>query len=231
MDLITEEIAHNIAGVRQKVAAAAQGSGRRADEITIVAVSKTFPVDVLRRAIEAGATDLGENRAQELKEKVSVLGDRARWHFVGNLQTNKVRHVVGKVTLIHSVDRYGLAEAIGRRATAIGVVQPVLLEVNVSGESNKHGCEPSRALHLADEIARIEGLDLKGVMAMAPLSDDPEDSRPFFVDLRGISQRLAADHPAATEISMGMTRDFEVAVQEGATMVRIGEAIFGGRRR
>lgn len=214
--------------VRQQIADAAAKVGRDPSTVTLVAVSKTWPIDVIRDVVEAGATDLGENRAQEFREKRAALGDLARWHFIGNLQTNKVRFVVG-AHLIHSVDRYGLAEAIGRRATALGETQEVLLEVNVSGELTKHGVEPATVPALADEIAGIEGLRLRGLMTMAPFTDEAEASRPFFAELRRSSELLVATHPQATELSMGMTRDLEVAVEEGATIVRVGEAIFGPR--
>lgn len=231
MDVNVQRLATNLAAVRERVAHAAERSGRSADDVLVVAVSKTFPVHVVRDAIEAGVTDLGENRAQELKEKHAVLGERVRWHFIGNLQTNKVRSVVGKAILIHSVGRFGLAEAISRRATSIGVQQAVLLEVNIAGEPTKHGCDPGHASHLAAEIAALPGIELRGVMAMAPFSDEPEDSREHFIALREISETITASHPAATEISMGMTRDLEVAVEEGSTVVRVGEAIFGPRTR
>lgn len=226
-----ERIREALAQVRERIASAAARSGRAPEDVTLVAVSKSFPVHVAQSAIEAGVTDLGENRAQELKEKVTVLGNRARWHFIGNLQTNKVRQVVGRVELIHSVDRPGLAEAISRRATALGVTQRVLVEVNISGEATKHGCEPAAAHHLAAEIAALGGIELGGVMGMAPFGDDPEAARPYFASLREIAGVIADTHPQATDISMGMTRDLEVAIEEGATLVRVGEAIFGPRTR
>ncbi len=216
--------------VRERIAGAAARSGRDPEDVTLVAVSKTLPVAVLEAAFRAGALDLGENRAQELHEKASVLEALpVRWHFVGHLQTNKVKQVVGTATLIHSVDRLRLAEAISTRAVALGVSQDVLIEVNVSGEMTKQGVEPSRCLALAAEISELRGVRVKGLMTMAPLADNAEDSRPFFTALGGLSGRLRSEFPAATELSMGMTRDFEVAVEAGATIVRVGEAIFGPR--
>jgi PLP dependent protein len=213
-----------------RVASACERSGRDANDVTVVAVSKTFSGEVLQSAIEAGVTELGENRAQELKNKVGLLGDRARWHFVGPLQTNKVRVVVGAVALIHSVDRLELAEAIARRARAIGIEQKVLIEVNLSGEATKHGTEPAGAGALARAAAAIKGIVVAGWMTMPPFAEDPDASRPYFRQLATLAADLASDLPEATELSMGMSRDFEVGVEEGATLVRIGEAIFGSRR-
>jgi pyridoxal phosphate enzyme (YggS family) len=215
--------------VRARVEAAAVRSGRRPDEVTIVAVSKTFPADVVAAAVAAGVTDLGENRAQELKEKVAAVHG-ARWHFVGHLQTNKVRLVVGNATLVHSVDRFGLAEAMARRARSLGITQHVLVEVNVSGETTKQGTTPARAAALAEEVHALDGVRVKGLMTMAPLVDDPEATRPYFAELAELGAVVARRVPGAVELSMGMTRDFEVAVEEGATIVRVGEAIFGPRR-
>lgn len=215
--------------VRERVEKVARNAGR-SDAPTIVAVSKTFGVDVIARAVAAGVTDLGENRAQELKDKTRAVGHGAvRWHFVGHLQTNKVRLVVG-IHLIHSVDRFGLGEAIARRALRLGIVQDVLVEVNVSGEATKHGVEPERAIALAEEIAGLQGVRVRGLMTMPPRPQTAEDSRPHYARLRELRDRLVAVLPEAAELSMGMTRDFEAAVEEGATILRIGEAIFGARR-
>ncbi|MEA2447171.1 MAG: dependent protein [Actinomycetota bacterium] len=221
----------NYDAVAERVEAAARRSGRTADDVTVVAVGKTFPIDVVTQAADAGIRDLGESRAQEFKEKYTVLGDRVRWHFVGHLQTNKVRYVAGSVALIHSVDRYGVAEAIARRAHTLGKSQPVLVEVNVAREAAKHGADPAQALALALEIDRLEGIEVTGLMAMAPFFDDPQEARPFFKELAELGRVVAGELPAAVDLSMGMTRDFEVAVEEGATIVRVGEAIFGPRHR
>jgi pyridoxal phosphate enzyme (YggS family) len=199
--------------------------------VTLVAVSKTFPSHVLREALDAGVTDLGENRAQELKEKASVLGSRPRWHYVGHLQTNKVRHVVGTATLVHSVDRPALADSIARRAEVLGITQDVLIEVNVAGEDTKQGVEPARAVPLALETAELTGVRVLGLMTVPPYPEKPEDSRPYYADLAALGATLRAELPAADQLSMGMTRDFEVGIEEGATLVRVGEAIFGSRRR
>ena len=229
MDVSEADLAARLSAVESRIEEAARRSGRSAEDVSLVAVSKTQPVDVIARAIDAGVTDLGENRAQELKQKVAVLGDRPRWHFIGHLQTNKVRSVVGSVVLVHSVDRFGLAEAIARRASMLGVVQDLLIEVNVSGEISKQGVEPPRTVALAEQIAALEAVRVVGLMTMAPFSDDPESSRPHFSALRDLGSTLRSSLPEAVELSMGMTRDYEVAVEEGATLVRIGEAIFGAR--
>ncbi|HJR44035.1 MAG TPA: YggS family pyridoxal phosphate-dependent enzyme [Actinomycetota bacterium] len=223
-------VAERLEVVRRQVARAAARGGRAAADVTIVAVTKGFSAGVIADAVRAGAVDLGENRAQELREKaIAVTGD-VRWHFIGHLQTNKARHVVGLATVIHSVDRLALADEVARRARSAGFVQEVLVEVNIAGEASKHGVEPARAAALAREVAALDGLAVRGLMAMAPLADDPERSRPYFKDLRGLGEEVAAEVPGATQLSMGMSRDFEVAVEEGATLVRVGEAIFGPRR-
>jgi hypothetical protein len=216
--------------VQERVDAAALRAGRDPGEVTLVAVSKTWPADVVAAAADAGIPVFGENRAQELKEKHSVLGSRVRWHFVGPLQSNKVRAVVGVAELVHSVDRYGLAEAIARRARSLGVVQDVLVEVNVGGEATKHGVEPAAAVRLAEEVAALEGISVRGLMAIPPRAGDPEATRPYFRDLASLRDLAAASVPGAIELSMGMSADFEVAIEEGATIVRVGEAIFGPRR-
>jgi pyridoxal phosphate enzyme (YggS family) len=231
VELTADSLAASLERVRERIATAAARAGRTPDEVTLVAISKTFPIDVLTMAVEAGATDLGENRAQELKEKVAALGDAARWHFVGHLQTNKVRAVVGAAALIHSVDRQELAEAISRRAVATEVVQDVLIEVNLSGEATKHGTRPGDALGLARAARELDGIRVCGLMTMAPFSDDPETSRFLFRDLARLRDEVAEVVPGATGLSMGMSRDFEIGIEEGATIVRVGEAIFGARRR
>jgi PLP dependent protein len=223
------DIRANLERTRDRIARAADRSGRRPEDVVLVAIAKTFPVDVVQKAIDAGVQDVGENRAQELKDKVATLGQRARWHFVGHLQTNKVRNVIGRIALLHSVDRYGLAEAVARRARSLEIVQDVLVEVNIAGEPSKHGVDPGAAVALASEVAALEGVRVRGLMTMPPITEDPEGSRPHFRALAALRDELVHSLPEATELSMGMTRDFEVAIEEGATFVRIGEAIFGPR--
>jgi len=222
-------VVERLKAVRTSIEDAARRSGRSPSAVTLVAVSKTWPADVALEAISAGVTDLGENRAQEFKEKVALLEGRARWHFIGPLQTNKVRQVVGACDLIHSVDRLGLAEAIDRRASRLGLVQDVLIEVNVALDPSKHGIEPAKAIALAGEAAVMAGVRVRGLMTMPPYPDDPEESRPYYKELAALSRQLLAELPEAAELSMGMTRDFEIAIEEGATLVRIGTAIFGPR--
>lgn len=224
-------VAVRLEEVRGRIAAAAERVGRTGADVALVAVSKGFPADVVAQAVAAGAAELGENRAQELREKAIALPAGVRWHFIGHLQTNKARQVVEMASLIHSVDRPALAEELARRARVAGVTQDVLIEVNVSGEATKHGVEPAAAVAFAEQVAALSPLSLRGLMTMAPLSSDPEDSRPYFVELRELRDRVVEVVPTATELSMGMTRDFEVGIEEGATLVRIGEAIFGPRAR
>ncbi|MPZ68224.1 MAG: YggS family pyridoxal phosphate-dependent enzyme [Actinobacteria bacterium] len=219
-----------LATVRARIAAAAARGGRSPEDVTLVAVTKAHPVDVVLDAVAAGAVDLGENRAQELRDKAMVAGrDEIRWHFIGHLQTNKVRLVVGTAVLIHSVDTFGLAEAIGRRARHLGTPQELLIQVDLAAEASKAGVAPTRAVSLAKEVAGIDGVVVKGLMTIPPIPAAPEDSRPYFQQLAELSEDLREAVPGAGELSMGMTRDFEVAIEEGATIVRVGEAIFGPR--
>lgn len=222
-------IAERWAEVVARAERAATRAGRDPADVTVIAVAKTFPADAVAAVLDAGATDIGENRAQELRDKMSVLGDRPRWHFVGHLQTNKVRGLAGRVALVHSVDRFGLGEAIARRAAGIGATQDVLIEVNLGGEASKAGVEPPRAAALAEEVDGLDGVTVAGLMAIPPASPDPEQTRTYFKELATLRDEVAKKVPTATGLSMGMTRDFEVAIEEGATWVRVGEAIFGPR--
>ena len=224
-------IRDNLAAVERRIGEACERSGRARSEVTLIAVAKTFPVDAVREVIAAGVTDVGENRAQELREKAAVLGSACRWHFIGPLQTNKVRHVVGTASLIHSVDRIGLAEAIARRARAAAITQDVLVEVNIAGERSKTGVEPPRAVAFATEIAGLDGIRVRGLMTIPPAASHPGDSRPFLKELADLGRVLTARLPDAGLLSMGMTSDFDIAIEEGATHVRVGTAIFGGRTR
>jgi pyridoxal phosphate enzyme (YggS family) len=217
--------------VRARIRDACASSGRTPDEVTLVGVAKTFPVDVVAAGLDAGLVDIGENRAQELKEKAAVLGRGVRWHFIGPLQTNKVRHVVGTALMIHSVDRFGLGEAIARRADALGIRQQVLIEVNLGGEAAKTGIEPQRAAALASELADLRGLEVAGLMTIPPRTSSPDQARPYFRHLAELREEIAVSLPGVTHLSMGMTSDFTVAIEEGATLVRVGRAIFGPRSR
>ena len=195
-----------------------------------MAVSKTFSADTVREAVAAGVTDFGENRAQELLSKAEEVGEGARWHFVGHLQSNKVRAVVGVADLVHSVDRIALAEALDRRARSLGITQDVLVQVNVAGDPTKHGAPPDQALELARAAARLDHLRVRGLMTIPPYPEDPERSRRPYATLARLGDALAAELGRPVELSMGMTRDFEIAIEEGATFVRVGQALFGARR-
>jgi len=230
-------IADNWRAVEARVAASCERAGRPAADVTIVAVSKTHPAGAIREALAAGATDFGENYAQELAGKLTELatadgaspsGRAIRWHFIGRLQRNKAKLVAGRVALVHAVDTVDLAEELVRRAG--GVVQPILLAVNLGGEATKGGVTGDTALATARALAAVSGVSLDGLMTMPPPTDDPEASRPHFAGLRALRDRLQDDLGRALPVlSMGMSHDFEVAIACGATHVRIGTAIFGSR--
>jgi len=219
-------IAERWAAVRANVAAACERAGRAPSEVTIVAVSKTHPASAIREAAAAGATDFGENYAQELAAKQAELGE-LRWHFIGRLQRNKAKLVAGKVALVHAVDSEELAAELGKRAAQL---QPILVAVNLAGETTKGGVTAETAPELARRIAALANVRLDGLMTMPPPSDDPETSRPMFEALRALRDRIAGELGRPLPVlSMGMSGDYEVAIQCGATHVRIGTAIFGGR--
>jgi PLP dependent protein len=221
-------IAERYGKVLREVADAADVAGRDPAEITVVAVSKTVGVAEVGQAIAAGVRDFGENRPQEFICK-QALFPHENWHLIGSLQTNKVKQVIGKATLIHSIDSQRLLEAVDSRAREAGVVQPVLLEVNVSGEASKHGMAFDEAEEAVQRAVRLPGVVIRGLMTMAPLSR-PESVRWVFRECAlwmGRLQSLHCDAVDLTELSMGMSNDFRVAVEEGATIVRVGRAIFG----
>ncbi|MCL5105726.1 MAG: YggS family pyridoxal phosphate-dependent enzyme [Armatimonadetes bacterium] len=220
-------ISNNLRGVRERIAVAAEKSGRGASEITLVVVTKTRGVEEVREAIACGATDLGENYVQEAEVKYGQIGDAARWHMIGHLQRNKARHAVEMFSLIHSVDDETLAREIGRRAEAIGKRMDVLVEVKISDEPTKFGASADEALRLVDQISVITGIRLCGLMGMAPFLPNPADTRPYFSKLKALWDRLPEEQ--RLYLSMGMTQDFEIAIEEGSNMVRIGTAIFGPR--
>jgi PLP dependent protein len=231
---MTTSIAENIAGIRRRLNGAAARAGRDPESIRLMAVSKTVEPDRVRQAIDAGITLLGENYVQEAREKIPVIGHGIEWHMIGHLQTNKAKYVVNLFDWIHSVDRQELAYELDKRAGQNGRTLNVLVEVNLSGEASKSGVEPSQVLELVRQIATLPNLSVRGLMTMPPYSDHPETSRPFFIELRRLRDDIArAGIPniVMDELSMGMTDDFEVAVEEGATIVRVGRAIFGERFR
>jgi pyridoxal phosphate enzyme (YggS family) len=226
------EIADRLAEVRRRIADAARRVGRRPNDIRLVAVSKTKPIGLIREAIAAGVTALGENYVQELVGKQEAIGDPVEWHFIGHLQTNKVRQIVPFCSLIHGVDSLKLAAEIDRRAGVIGRKQPVLIEVNLAGEASKFGVSEGEAGELARAIGELPNLRLTGLMTMPPYPEDPEESRPYFVRLRRLQETLregGIPSEQCRELSMGMTADYEIAIEEGATIVRVGTAIFGSR--
>ena len=230
------DLPSHLSAVRQRMGAAAQRAGRAPSEITLVAVSKTKPISAIQVAYAAGQRDFGENRLEELHEKAAqahTLGlTELRWHVIGSIQSRKTAQAVGPFALIHAVDRLKIAQHLSRDAMAVGHVLSVLLEVNISGESSKHGFEAEEVVQLAPALLALPGLRIQGLMTLAPLTDNPETTRPVFRALRELRDRLAAKHSAEpwTQLSMGMTNDFEVAIEEGATLVRIGSAIFGERK-
>jgi pyridoxal phosphate enzyme (YggS family) len=235
MELAPERILANLRDVRDRIDAAAARSGRSARAVRLVAVTKTVSEDIIRVLTGAGQKDLGENRAQQLRDRAADLADlRAAWHMIGQLQRKNVKYVVGAAAMIHSVDSLALAEEIGRRASAAtgraGRATPIpcLLEVN-SGEEQKAGVEPAEAPAFARAIAATPGISLVGLMTMAPLAETSETVRPIFAALRELLTRInreAALPRPLTELSMGMTQDYEVAIEEGATIVRVGTALF-----
>ena len=217
-------IAEQLARVRERMAAACRRAGRSPDEVTLVGVSKGVPAPRVAEAHEAGLQDMGENRVQEAVDKIEALaaqGVRPRWHLVGHLQTNKAKTVTGLFAILHSVDSVRLAQALSRRAREL---LPILLEVNVAQEASKFGFTPREVASALRSIADLPNLDVRGLMTVAPQTGQPESVRPVFQRLRELRDELGL-----RELSMGMTNDFEVAIEEGATMVRVGRAIFGER--
>jgi PLP dependent protein len=219
--------------VKERIRIAAEACRRPLEDIRLVAVSKTMPAEVVREAIEAGVTDLGENYIQEAREKIQSLAKYpVNWHFIGHLQSNKAKYAVRMFDLIHSVDSLKLAQELDKCAKKNDKVQPVLIQINVAREDSKSGIYVENALKLLTDISRLENVAVKGLMTMPPFFNAPEKVRPYFAALRKLRDRInAEDIPNITmdELSMGMTGDFEAAIAEGATMVRIGTAIFGER--
>ena len=226
-------IAANINMIKQRIAAAALKCGRDPDSIKLLAVTKTIPTEYIIKAIDAGITMLGENYVQEARDKIAAIGSRAHWHMIGHLQTNKAKYVVTLFDYVHSVDRMELAQELDKRAGLINRKLNVLIEVNVSGEKSKSGIPADDAPALIKQIAGLENLAMRGLMTMAPYSNNPENARPYFSALRNLRDNISRQQISGIqmeELSMGMTDDFEVAIEEGATIIRIGRAIFGKRR-
>jgi len=225
-------IKENFDFVSGKVAAAALRSGRKPEDVQLIVVTKTYGVDVVRAAVAAGAKAVGENRVQELMDKFDELGEIAQWHLIGHLQTNKVKYAVKLVNWIHSVDKFTLAEEISNRAQALGKKINVLVEVNIGEEDSKFGLQYEDAPALIREISVLPGIAVKGLMTVAPYESDQELVRPVFKKLRQLRDEVKAmniPNISMEHLSMGMSGDYEVAIEEGATMVRVGSAIVGAR--
>lgn len=228
-----EQLTENIARVRERIAAACRRAGRREAEVRLVAVTKTVSAERIRAAYDAGLREFGENRVQEARGKRPALSDLAiTWHMIGHLQTNKAKLARELFDWIHSVDSLRLAEKLHQAAPGQSPRLPVLLEVNLGGESSKGGVPEAQALTLAEQVATLSSLEVRGLMAIPPFLEDAEHVRPYFRRLRELAQRIdrmQIPGVALRELSMGMSHDFEVAIEEGATMIRVGTAIFGAR--
>lgn len=221
-------IADNLLRVRQRIAAAAERAGRDPQDIVLVAVTKTVDAAAIQDAIAAGVTDIGENYVQDSVAKYDIIGGQVRWHMIGHLQRNKTGHAVRVFDLIQSIDNLPLAQEIGKRASSIGKTQDVLVEVNISREETKTGIGRDEALGLAGEVSALPGVKVLGMMGIAPFTEDEAAIRRSFSQLRKLWEELPIDN--RKWLSMGMTSDFEAAIEEGSNMVRIGTAIFGPRR-
>lgn len=225
-------IRENLNTVESKIQEACMISRRKREEVKLIAVSKTKPVEMLKEAYDCGCRDFGENKVQELTEKYDKLPKDIRWHMIGHLQRNKVKYIVDKVYLIHSVDSLRLAEEISKEAVKRGITVSILVEINVADEASKFGTSAVEAVSLVEQIAALPGIAVKGLMTVAPYVENPEDNRLYFAMLRQICVDIIhknIDNVSMKELSMGMSGDFETAIQEGATYIRIGTGIFGER--
>ena len=218
--------------IRKEIANAANKSGRSEEDITLIAVSKTYPVEAIQEAIGLGCYDFGENKVQELAQKIEDIKEDVRWHQIGHLQTNKVKYIVGKTALIHSVDSYKLAVEIDKQSNKNNCITNILVEVNVANEESKHGIMSSEVIEFVEQVSKLQNTRIMGLMTVAPFVNDPEENRPIFRKLYELSvdiQNQKFDNVSSEVLSMGMSNDYTVAIEEGATMVRIGTAIFGNR--
>ncbi len=223
-------IKENLLRVRERIERAAQKAGRDPREIKLVAASKTVEVARIKEAVEAGVSILGENYVQEAQKKIEALGKPVSWHFIGHLQSNKAKYAIRLFDVIHSIDSIPLAEELNRRAEQSDRVVKVMIEVNLSKEATKFGTDEERMLNLARRIQTFKHLSLEGLMTMPPYFDSPEMSRPYYVALRELKERMTKGGIPMKELSMGMSNDFEIAIEEGATYIRVGTAIFGPRK-
>jgi pyridoxal phosphate enzyme (YggS family) len=232
---IAERIADNVARIRQSIAAAAARSGRDPDDVTLVAVTKYVDLPVIAAVVQAGCSHLGESRPQELWRKAEGLESTdVHWHLIGHLQRNKARRTVGLVELLHAGDSHRLLEAVDRLGQEQGIVVPALLEVNISGDESKHGLTPEQVEPLLPDLARLSHLRIRGLMAMAAWGSVPDEARQDFANLRELRDRLQSNCPPEIQLdqlSMGMSGDYEAAIEEGATLVRVGSALYEGIER
>lgn len=225
-------VAENLAQVQKNINESCNKNNRDPNEVTLIAVSKTKPVEMLKEAYDAGARVFGENKVQEIVDKYDQMPSDVKWHMIGHLQRNKVKYIVDKVAMIHSVDSLRLAETIEKEAAKKAVIVPILIEVNVAQEESKFGLKPEEVLPLIEQIADFSHIRIKGLMTIAPYVDNAEENREIFRELKKLSVDIAAkniNNVTMSVLSMGMTGDYMVAVQEGATMVRVGTGIFGAR--
>ncbi len=226
--ILVDKLAKNIDGVKQRIEKAAVRSGRRASEITLVAVTKTVDNAQAHLAYQLGIENFGENRVQELNRKIESL-PQAKWHMIGRLQTNKVKDIIGKAFLIHSLDRWKLAEELNKRAQSVGIEVPVLLQVNISGEEQKAGIEAKEVEAFLNSIGQLDAVKIYGLMTIAPLLDNAKESRPVFKELYRLQQKFINKQFKNVDLkylSMGMSQDFEIAIEEGSNIIRVGSAIF-----
>lgn len=222
----------NLANVEANICIACQNGGRARSEITLIAVSKTKPVEMLQEIYEYGIRDFGENKAQEICDKYDKLPTDIRWHMIGHLQRNKVKYIIDKVCMIHSLDSYRLAEEINIQAKKHNLIMPVLIQVNVANEDTKFGIGIQDAVLLAEEISHLNNIQIRGLMTVAPFVDDPNDNRQYFQQLKQLAVDIKSknmDNVFMEVLSMGMTGDYMAAIEEGATMIRVGTGIFGER--
>lgn len=225
-------IKENIENVERKIQAACDRSGRKREDVLLLAVSKTIDVPRIKEAVECGLTSLGENKVQEIMDKYEPMGEGVKWHLIGHLQTNKVKYIIDKVELIHSVDSLKLAEEISKRAKAKGITANILLEINAAGEESKFGLKPEECEEAVREISVLDNIKIRGLMTVAPNVENPEENRIYFKQMKQLLVDINAkkiDNVNTDVLSMGMTGDYEVAIEEGATIVRVGTGIFGAR--
>lgn len=225
-------IKENLAEVEARIQAACERSGRRREEVKLIAVSKTKPVSMIEEALEEGILEFGENKPQEIREKYGVLPKEIRWHMIGHLQRNKIKYIIDKASMIHSIDSERLAEAVEAEAARHNLVMPILVEVNIAREESKYGLMEEETLPFIEKVSCFPHLRIEGLMTIAPFVENPEENRKYFEKLRKLYVDIKSkniDNVNMCNLSMGMTGDYEVAIEEGATMIRVGTGIFGAR--